>query len=643
MTEQPPRSEDSDTTKVCPSCGSTLTLDHTDDVGTKFFKCEKCGQTKKDLSLTVDLPQQRTEDKKPAPHIQRVKSLDNPEAKLSQADKLVLLCEQRQPVLFCDQTGAAYARVEWRGVYMTMHLRSQAFKAWLANLLWLSEQKAPGTQAVYSAINVLTAMANSGPKYALFNRVAPSENCFWIDMCDEKWRAIKVSANGWEIVENPPTIFKRYDHQLPLEEPKHGGDPWKLLVFLNIAPDDKDSQLLLPCLSISYMIPKIPHPILGVHGHQGSAKSWLFRIIGSLIDPSKTPLLRIPWDDRERIQQLDHHWCVFYDNISGFSREMSDDLCRAASGGGFTKRALYSDDDDVIYDFLRCVGFNGINIAAQRGDLLDRCLLISVKDIPNDKRKTEQQLDSEFEACRSEILGGLLDTLVKAMQLYPSVNPKGLFRMADFTRWGCAIAKALGKTEQAFIDAYGNKVNTQIEEAVHASPVATVLLDLLETWKNWEGTPTKLFTDMLDHATKLKISTRQKSWPKAPHVLMRQLNDLAPSLKALGWEIIESKSGATRRIVISSVPSDPNKQKDGKGKEKRDGRDAWDASTLTSILWQVKNYVRTERDDQGQINLNDLADFVQKELNQDPQAVIQKAFDESIIAPSPKPGMAVVI
>jgi Zn ribbon nucleic-acid-binding protein len=29
---------------VCPNCGSPVKLDHVDDVGTKWFKCEKCGQ-----------------------------------------------------------------------------------------------------------------------------------------------------------------------------------------------------------------------------------------------------------------------------------------------------------------------------------------------------------------------------------------------------------------------------------------------------------------------------------------------------------------------------------------------------------------------------------------------------------------------
>jgi hypothetical protein len=160
-------------------------------------------------------------------------------------------------------------------------------------------------------------MANSNTtKYTLYNRVAPREDCIWIDMCDEKWRAIRVCASGWEIVEDPPILFRRYNHQIPLVEPKHGGDPWKLLTFLNVSEDDEDTRLLLLCLSITYLIPTIPHPILCVYGHQGAGKSWLFRFIRRIVDPSQVELLTLHWDERERIQQLDHHWCAFYDNVS---------------------------------------------------------------------------------------------------------------------------------------------------------------------------------------------------------------------------------------------------------------------------------------------------------------------------------------
>jgi len=276
---------------------------------------------------------------------------------------------------------------------------------------------------------------------------------------------------------------------------------------------------------------------------------------------------------------------------------MSDTLCRAATGGGFTKRELYTDDDDIIYNFKRCVGLNGINIAAQRGDLLDRILLVGLQDIPKSRRRTEKQLLAEFESCKAEILGGFLDTLVKAIRIYPTVNPKELFRMADFTRWGCAIAKALGSSEEDFIDAYEEKVRTQIEEAAYASPVAMVLMDRMRSIvevgganTNWEGTPSKLFTALTKHAKdELGISTRQKAWPKAPHILVRQLNELAPSLKALGLEVITGvRTAKTRRIILRSVNSVTSVTKRG---ETSDSSDAADASFQSSsrdvdFLWR---------------------------------------------------------
>jgi len=518
--------------------------------------------------------------------------------KQSQADRLVLLCLRQQPVIFHDQTRTPYARIKQNGVNVTLAIRSKPFKAWLANLMWNNDGKAPSTEAVYGALRVLEGAALfDGEEYELYNRMAPANDGIWIDMCDDKRRAIKVSADGWHIVEEPPILFRRYSHQKPIVEPKIGGDPFKFLDFINIDVEDKDTRLLVLVTVISFLIPMIPHVIPTAYGIQGSGKTLFFKLVRSLIDPSTVEVLTLPRDERERVQQLDHHWCAFYDNITTLPTWMSDTLCRAATGGGFTKRELYTDDDDVIYSFRRCVGLNGINIAAQRGDLLDRSLLLEFHDIPKDKRRTEEQLLAEFERCKPEILGGFLDTLVKAIQLYPSVNPPQLFRMADFTRWGCAIAMALGYKEEDFIKAYNEKVKTQIEEAAHASPVATVLLDYLESkqLKEWEGTPSQLYKLLLDHAKEIGVSAHQKVWPKAPHVLARQLNELAPSLKSLRWEVTTGiKSGSTRKISVRSVPSVPSDNGQEEEDDSRDGRDAMPTDSskpkisledLVSVYW----------------------------------------------------------
>ena len=527
------------------------------------------------------------------------------EAKESQANNLVELCLTQQPVFFHDQHRTPYVRVNTGGTRVIMPIRSRPFKAWMAGLMWQTEQKAPGTEGVQGALNTLESMALfQGEKHTLYNRVAPDPNgaAVWIDMCDDKWRAIKVSAEGWSIINDPPILFKRYSHQQPLVEPTRDGDPWKLLDFCNIDKTDKNTRLPLMVICTSYLIPTIPHPILVLYGIQGSGKTWLFNLIRRVFDPSSIEVLCIPKDERERVQQLDHHWIAFFDNSTSIPTWISDTICRAATGGGFTKRELYTDDDDVIYNFKRCVGLNGINIAAQRGDLLDRSLLVGLQNIEKENRKTEKQLLAEFEQQKPGILGGFLDTLVKAIQLYPLVNPPSLFRMADFTHWGCAIAIALGSTEEEFMAAYESKVKAQIEEAAHASPVATVLLSYVETYvapsptKNWEGTPSDLFKALQDHAKDLEISTRQKGWPKAPNALVRQLNELAPSLKSLGWEVVTSKSG-TRRIGINSVPTvqtAPTKKDDRDDKDDKDDVIPSSLGTSSVTLDNILGWLRLE-------------------------------------------------
>ena len=560
---------------ACPSCGGKLKLDHTDDVGTNWFRCEKCGQQ----TWKPKSPERRQleADLKKAGTV-----LPEPPKKLTQADKLIKLCVNHTPVLFHDQHKTPYARVKKSDVNVTLLIRSKTFKTWLARLLWLYEEKAPGSEALHSAINILEAIALfEGQEHTLYNRVAPAEDGFWIDMTDEKCRAIKVTAEGWKIVDDPPILFKRYSHQKPLPEPKPGGNCWRFFDFINIDEKDEKTRLCLLCAIMTFLIPTIPHVILVLYGIQGSGKTMFFKLLRALIDPSAVDVLTIPRNEKERVQQLDHHWCAFFDNIGSLKPWASDTFCRAATGGGFTKRELYTDDSDVIYNFKRCVGLNAINIAAQRGDLLDRSLLVGLHAIPKEKRKTEKQLLTEFDSCKAEILGGFLDTLVKAIRLYPSINPKGLFRMADFTRWGCAIAVALGYKQEDFIEAYQSKIVTQVEEAANASPVATVLVDLMESLKKWDGPPSQLYIALVNHAKQLNISTHQKAWPKAPHVLIRQLNELAPSLQSLGCKVTTGiKSGSTRKILIESVPSVPNaKNQEGK----RDGRDAISTSSSKSL------------------------------------------------------------
>jgi hypothetical protein len=421
----------------------------------------------------------------------------------------------------------------------------------LAGLLWETERKVPGSEALASALNVLHHIALSGPMIPLNNRVAWHEGAIWIDLTDDAWRAVKVTQQGWTVESNVPTLFRRYAQQLPLPEPVPGGDPWRLLDFLNVREEDRD---LFMVYAASCLIPGIPTVAPVLHGPQGSAKTTLMMLLKDLFDPSAVGVATLPRDERELIQALDHSYLSYFDNVSELPDWASDALCRATTGAGFSKRQLYTDDDDVIYRLQRHVGLNGINIAVQRPDLLDRSLLIGLEQIAEEKRRTMADVTAEFKREQSSILGGFLDALVKAISM---LEPKleRTFRMADFVSWGFRLAEGLGIGGKKFVEAYAENVRLQAEEAVNADIVAEVLLAYLEACKEqaWQGTATQLLKQLRLKAEDIHVGTRQRAWPKAANALRCRLKLLKDPLARVGYSVAFAREGheGTRIIHIA--------------------------------------------------------------------------------------------
>jgi hypothetical protein len=52
--------------------------------------------------------------------------------------------------------------------------------------------------------------------------------------------------------------------------------------------------------------------------------------------------------------------------------------CKAVTGIGQTKRKLYTNDEDVVYEYKCCLGFSGINICLTEPDALDRSIVIEL-------------------------------------------------------------------------------------------------------------------------------------------------------------------------------------------------------------------------------------------------------------------------
>ena len=171
-------------------------------------------------------------------------------------------------------------------------------------------------------------------------------------------------------------------------------------------------------------------------GEQGSAKSTFAAILRKLIDPYKAPLRSLPRNEHELSIAASNTHLLVFDNVSSLPQWLSDALCRLATGGGFGARQLYTDQDEVLFDACRPVILNGIENFVSKPDLADRVVFLTLAPIAEEKRRTEAELWSEFEAERPHILGALLDAVVEGLKRLPETRLPKLPRMADFATVG---------------------------------------------------------------------------------------------------------------------------------------------------------------------------------------------------------------
>lgn len=487
-------------------------------------------------------------------------------AKISCADQLMQVCEQSGATLFHDQFQEAYAWVVLQGRREVVKIHSKKFRQWIAHQLWLKQGKAPASEGLQSAINVLSAQAKfTGPEHRLWNRVAWHEGALWYDLGNA---AVRITSVGWEIIPETPLLFQRYAHQRPQVTPVPGGDLRRLLPFVNIPGSDtglSPAQLLFLVAIVLMVVPTIPHPVLCVHAEQGSGKTTLFKVIRELIDPSATPTLGPQDSVREFVQVASHHWALFLDNLTTLPDWLSDAICRCVTGEGFSKRELFSDDEDILYSFLRCVGLNGINLVPSKPDLLDRAVILPLERIPDRQRRTEREFWEQFQAEKPQLIGALCTVMSQAMALIDRVQVSHYPRLADFAQWGAAVALALGTSEQAFLNALSANTRAQTSEALEASPVAQALMKMMEGQSSWVGRPHELLKRLDQTAKEAGVDQKSRLWPKDPRWLWRRIKEVRPNLHAAGFQADHKELTGKTTIEITRITPENDAGDPGEG------------------------------------------------------------------------------
>ena len=132
-----------------------------------------------------------------------------------------------------------------------------------------------------------------------------------------------------------------------------------------------------------------PYPVLAIAGEQGSAKTVLSKLLRALIDPNVAPVRALPRDERELFIAASNGHVLAFDNVSDLPPWLSDTLCRLTSGGAFSTRRLFTDQDEILFAATRPIILNGIEEVITRPDLADRAILLMLAPIAERRRRPE--------------------------------------------------------------------------------------------------------------------------------------------------------------------------------------------------------------------------------------------------------------
>lgn len=395
-----------------------------------------------------------------------------------------LLKKKSRIVISSNDSSRVYASIHVNEHQETFEIDSKATKTlrWFKATYYKETREIHSEESFKQALDIIKGQAFYSEKTKTENipkRISFDGYEFHYDLVSPDWKFVKISKENIELVGqniNTP-IFSRSKNQSEQISPNFLFDVNPIKEFCKFIKIDEFFGIHL----ITMFIPNIACPITVIVGPQGSLKSSQSAFIKKVVDPSGTKkeeqLSHLPKSIDDLNIHLNNNYLVAFDNISWISDETSDTLCKAITGAGYSKRELYSNDDETILKFRGKIILDGITINIDNGDLNERSIIYNSETIDKKDRLGDTEAEQIFRKLLADLLGQIFVTLQKALRIYDSIKEelKELPRMADFVIWGESISRALGYDPNKFLDWYEAKISSGFEIQNETSPLIPFL------------------------------------------------------------------------------------------------------------------------------------------------------------------------
>ena len=379
--------------------------------------------------------------------------------------------------LYRDDEHKTYAAfVNPKGAREFWFIGSPSFKDIVGEWYYRDQGQALTSDILKEVCEMLCAQARYGGELCTAHqRVARMGDCYYIDLCDDKWRQVEVSANGFRVLASGPAMFVRTKRMRDLPVPEQHSDLAELWKYIRLQPEE---QPLLLAWMLECFRPETAYPILELTGGQGTGKTIMSQMIKLLVDPAK-PLLQARTKSSEDlfISAKSNH-LVAIENLSYLNEDMQDSCCQIATGSGMAKRQLYSDFEESAIEVKAPLLLNGIVHLATRPDMISRTIKLSLRPITGNKRMTERSLMDEFHAALPRLFGALLNLLSTALANPVRAEDYELPRLSDFALLGEAVSQSQGNNLGYFIRRLNDNQQKAKFAVIGANPFIEIVIDI---------------------------------------------------------------------------------------------------------------------------------------------------------------------
>ena len=260
----------------------------------------------------------------------------------------------------------------------------------------------------------------------------------------------------------------------------------------------------------------VEKPILQVIGPSDSGKTSMLEIIGRTLFGPEFRVERLPDDVKEFENAVINNDFLAIDNTTGIPKKIRASICQTVTGFQVTRRELFTTMGQVQRPSTATLAVAGITKVLNETEIANRSLEIHIKERPPGNNISEQDLHSNIDLTRADMMGELLfriQLVLKALDAQRDYTPTTSLRLAGFASIILRVARHEGWEAEA-----KDLIDTWHEEQTEAALEGDDLAEILAMWMSRpEWQPMTLSTEELNRQLCVVAnahSIRETSWEK---------------------------------------------------------------------------------------------------------------------------------